>query len=116
MRDESPIRSAKNDLQIAIWTAVLLVVAFALRCYAITDDMYPDSVIYAQDAYNLLHGTFTLRDDSWYTHRLPVFAPVALAYAAWGVNWYSRCGLDSACSAAARGCSPVPSLPSCLWT
>jgi hypothetical protein len=89
VREGPALDAVKSDLPAAIWAALVLVVAFVLRGYAITDDMYPDSVIYAQDAYNLLHGTFTLRDDSWYTHRLPVFAPVALAYAVWGVNAFS---------------------------
>lgn len=89
MKDGPPIDAVKHDPPAAIWAAVVLLVGFALRCYVITDDMYADSVVYAQNAYNLLHGTFTLRDDSWCTHRLPVFAPVALAYAAWGVNTFS---------------------------
>jgi hypothetical protein len=89
VHDSPRIDATKNDQPVAIWAAVVLVVGFALRWYAITDDMYADSVVYAQDAYNLLHGTFTLRDDSWCTHRLPVFVPVALAYAAWGVNTFS---------------------------
>jgi hypothetical protein len=88
--DGPPIDTVKkDDLPVAIWAAVVLLVGFALRCYVITNDMYADSVVYAQDAYNLLHGTFSLRDDSWCTHRLPVFVPVAIAYAVWGVNTFS---------------------------
>jgi 4-amino-4-deoxy-L-arabinose transferase-like glycosyltransferase len=38
-------------------------------------------------------GAFTLRDDSWYVHRLPVFVPVAAAYAALGVHaWTTHAG------------------------
>ena len=68
--------------------AILLVVilAVALRLYGMTGNITFDSVVYAQDAYNLLKGTFNLATDSWYSHRLPVFVPVALSYAALGVG------------------------------
>ena len=89
VHDGPRIDPVKNDPYATLWAAVVLLVGLVLRWYVITDDMYADSVVYAQNAYNLLHGTFTLRDDSWCTHRLPVFVPVALAYAAWGVNEFS---------------------------
>jgi 4-amino-4-deoxy-L-arabinose transferase-like glycosyltransferase len=68
--------------------AAVLVVALALlyRLYAMTGDIMYDPAVYAQDAYNLLHGTFKLDTDSWYSHRLPVFVPVVLAYATLGVS------------------------------
>ncbi len=68
--------------------AVLLVVllAVALRLYGMTGNITFDSLVYAQDAYNLLNGTFNLNTDSWYSHRLPVFVPVALFYAMLGVS------------------------------
>lgn len=68
--------------------AILLVVVLAvgLRLYGMTGNITFDSVVYAQDAYNLLHGTFNLATDSWYSHRLPVFVPVALFYAVLGVG------------------------------
>jgi len=68
--------------------AILLVVllAVALRLYGMTGNITFDSVVYAQDAYNLLKGTFNLATDSWYSHRLPVFVPVAMSYAVFGVG------------------------------
>jgi 4-amino-4-deoxy-L-arabinose transferase-like glycosyltransferase len=78
--------AARHGRGAAAWAALVLLVGLALRCYAITGELSPDSTVYAQNAHNFLHGTFTLRDDSWYAHRLPVFVPVAAAYAAWGVN------------------------------
>jgi 4-amino-4-deoxy-L-arabinose transferase-like glycosyltransferase len=65
---------------------VLLLAALAYRLYALTGDMLYDPIIYAQNAYNLLQGTFTLKTDSWYAHRLPVFLPVAPCYALLGVG------------------------------
>ncbi len=66
----------------------LLVVLFAVvyRLFGMTGDIMYDPAVYAQDAYNLLHGSFNLNTDSWYSHRLPVFVPVALAYAVLGVG------------------------------
>ena len=64
----------------------LLLVALGARLYALTGDMRFDPAIYAQYAWNLLHGTFSLRDDSWYAHRFVVFAPVAPCYALFGVG------------------------------
>jgi hypothetical protein len=62
----------------ARWTLPLvLLAALAVRLFALTGDMHFDPVVYAQHAWELLHGTFELRTDSWYAHRLTVFAPVA---------------------------------------
>jgi len=71
--------------------AVVLVILFAAayRLFGMTGDIMYDPAVYAQDAYNLLHGTFNLNTDSWYSHRLPVFVPVALAYAVLGVGTLS---------------------------
>jgi hypothetical protein len=66
--------------------ALLVVLALAYRCYALTGDMYHNPVIYAQNAFNLLQGTFSLQTDSIYAHRLPVFLPVAPLYALMGVG------------------------------
>jgi hypothetical protein len=48
--------------------------------------MGPDSTVYAQYAWNLLHGEFSLETGSWYAHRLPVFVPASLTYALAGVG------------------------------
>jgi len=66
--------------------AAVLLVALAYRVFGLTGDMYFDPIIYAQNAYNLLQGTFTLNTDSWYAHRLPVFFPIAPLYALFGVG------------------------------
>jgi len=71
--------------------AAILLLALALRLYAATGEMYFDPIIYAQNAYNILQGTFTLSTDSWYAHRLPVFVPLVPLYALLGVGpWVSR--------------------------
>jgi 4-amino-4-deoxy-L-arabinose transferase-like glycosyltransferase len=90
--------NTKRQLPTAVWVAAVLFVGVALRLYVITDDPSPDSFIYAQHAHHLLKGTFTLRDDSWYVHRLPVFAPVAAAYAALGVNVWTTHAWPLLCS------------------
>ncbi len=64
----------------------VLLVALAYRLFGLTGDMYFDPAIYAQNAYNLLQGSFTLNTDSWYAHRLPVFVPLAPLYALFGVG------------------------------
>ena len=66
--------------------AGILLLALAYRLYGLTGDMFFDPIIYAQNAYNLLHGTFTLNTDSWYAHRLPVFIPLVPLYALFGVG------------------------------
>lgn len=69
----------------------ILLVGLLYRCYAMTGDMLFDPVVYAQNAYNLLQGTFTLETNSWFAHRLTVFLPVAPLYAAFGVHpWTSK--------------------------
>lgn len=64
----------------------ILLLALAWRLIPFTGDMLFDPIVYAQNAYNLLHGTFTLKTDSWFAHRLPVFAPLAPLYAVLGVG------------------------------
>jgi 4-amino-4-deoxy-L-arabinose transferase-like glycosyltransferase len=66
--------------------AAVLLAALGYRCFGLTGDMFFDPIIYAQNAYNLLQGTFTLKTDSWYAHRLPVFLPVVPLYALFGVG------------------------------
>ena len=71
--------------------AAVLAVALAYRLFGLTGDMHFDPTIYAQNAYNLLQGTFTLKTGSWYAHRLPVFVPLVPLYALFGVGaWTSR--------------------------
>src|SRR5262245_36393641 len=65
---------------------LVIVLAIAYRLWGMTGDITYDPAVYAQDAFNLLHGTFNLNTDSWYSHRLPVFVPVAPIYAALGVG------------------------------
>jgi len=69
-------------------TAILLILLLAVvyRVFGMTGDIMYDPAVYAQDAYNLLHGSFNLNTDSWYSHRLPVFVPVAFIYAVLGVG------------------------------
>ncbi|MCA9728047.1 MAG: glycosyltransferase family 39 protein [Candidatus Eisenbacteria bacterium] len=65
--------------------------ALLYRCFALTGDMLFDPVVYAQNAFNLLEGTFTLDTTAWFSHRLTVFLPVAPLYAAFGVHpWTSK--------------------------
>jgi 4-amino-4-deoxy-L-arabinose transferase-like glycosyltransferase len=66
--------------------AAVLLVALAYRLLGLTGDMLFDPTIYAQNAYNLLQGTFTLNTGSWYAHRLPVFVPIVPLYALFGVG------------------------------
>ena len=66
--------------------AAVLLVALTYRIFGLTGDMFFDPTIYAQNAFNLLHGTFTLKTDSWYAHRLPVFVPLVPLYALFGVG------------------------------
>jgi len=69
----------------------LLLLALAYRVYALTGDMFYDPIVYAQNAYNMLHGGFTLASHSWYAHRLPVFAPLVPLYALFEPGmWSSR--------------------------
>jgi 4-amino-4-deoxy-L-arabinose transferase-like glycosyltransferase len=77
--DESPGSNRKAAF------AVLLL-ALACRLVSLTGDMLFDPIVYAQNAYNLLQGTFTLKTDSWFAHRLPVFAPLVPLYAVFGVG------------------------------
>jgi 4-amino-4-deoxy-L-arabinose transferase-like glycosyltransferase len=64
----------------------VLAVALAFRLYGLSDNMLYDPLAYAQYAYNLLQGTFTLTDDYAFAHRLTVIAPVAVLYAWLGVG------------------------------
>lgn len=67
---------------------VVLIVLFAAvyRLYGMTGNITHDPAVYAQEAFNVLHGTFDLDTDSWFSHRLPVFVPVAFVYGALGVG------------------------------
>ncbi len=65
---------------------VVLLIALGYRLYALTGDMQFDPVIYAQNAYNVLTGTFSFRTDSWYAHRFTVFLPVVPCFALLGVG------------------------------
>jgi 4-amino-4-deoxy-L-arabinose transferase-like glycosyltransferase len=77
----------RSLLERPVLTFLLLALAsLAYRLWGMSGDMRFDPIIYAQNAYNLLHGTFTLRNDSCYAHRLPVFFPVAPLYALFGVH------------------------------
>jgi 4-amino-4-deoxy-L-arabinose transferase-like glycosyltransferase len=67
------------------WFAVIAV-AVVFRAYALTNDLLYDPLTYAQYAYNIAEGTFTLRDNYAFAHRLPVFVPVAPLYGIFGVN------------------------------
>jgi hypothetical protein len=77
----------------------ILLVALAVRLFALTGDLRFDPVIYAQQAWELLHGGFSLRTDSWYAHRLAVFAPAAPFIALFGLGplgtrlWPLACSL-----------------------
>jgi hypothetical protein len=73
----------------AIGLALVLVVGLGLRLHAVTAELWPDSLVYAQNAFNIAQGRFDLRDDSWFAHRFPVFIPVALSYAFLGVGTLS---------------------------
>jgi 4-amino-4-deoxy-L-arabinose transferase-like glycosyltransferase len=77
-------------MRLPLRDAMLLVgvtlLAFALRWYALSGEMGPDSTVYAQYAWNVLQGDFTLGSPDQYTHRLPVFVPVSLFYALAGVG------------------------------
>jgi len=68
--------------------AVLLVLALAgaFRFHGVANDLLYDPLAYAEYAYNLAHGHFTLADDFPIAHRLPVLVPVAASYAAFGVS------------------------------
>ena len=96
--DRPVMANAKRELPTTVCVAAVLFVGLALRLYVITDDWSPDAFIYAQHVHHMLQGTFTLRDDSWYVHRLPVFAPVVAAYAALGVNVWTTHAWPLLCS------------------
>ena len=64
----------------------ILILALCFRLYGLTGDMFYDPVIYAQEAYRILKGSFTLATHSWYPHRLTIFVPVAPIYALFGVS------------------------------
>jgi 4-amino-4-deoxy-L-arabinose transferase-like glycosyltransferase len=70
---------------------LILLVALLYRLYGLTGDISYDPAVYAQYAHNLLDGTFRLDTDCWYALRLPVFVPVAFAYAVLGVGTISTC-------------------------
>ena len=67
----------------------ILLGALLYRLYAFTGDISYDPLVYAQNAYNLLNGTFRFDTLSMYDHRFTVFVPVALAYALLGVGTLS---------------------------
>ena len=77
------MRPTARDLLILLG---ILLLATGLRARALSGEMGPDSTVYAQYAWNLLHGDFSLGNSNQYTHRLPVFAPVSLFYAVGGVG------------------------------
>jgi len=67
----------------------VLLGALLYRLYALTGDIVFDPLVYSQNAYNLLNGTFRFDTLSMYDHRFTVFVPVALAYALLGVGTIS---------------------------
>lgn len=83
------IRRIRGERDFRLIAGAFFVVALLYRVWAVTGDMMYDPVIYAQNAFNILQGTFTLASDSWYAHRLPVFLPVVPCYAAFGVGTWS---------------------------
>lgn len=83
--DRAGLRPATERIAVAL----VILFAVAYRIFGMTGDIMYDPAVYAQDAYNLLNGAFDLNTDSWYSHRLPVFVPVALAYAVMGVGTVS---------------------------
>jgi 4-amino-4-deoxy-L-arabinose transferase-like glycosyltransferase len=64
----------------------VLLLAVAFRLYGLSGEMPPDSLVYAQHAWNLADGSFRLATDSWYAHRFPVFTPAAPLYSWFGVG------------------------------
>lgn len=79
-------RQHEGPVRLAI---ALLAAALLYRVVATTGDMLFDPVVYAQNAFNVLQGTFTLKTDSWFSHRLTVFLPVVPLYAVFGVGTWS---------------------------
>jgi hypothetical protein len=85
-----PATAANSDRRTdAALAGLVLLLALLYRLYALTGDITFDSVVYAQNAFNLLNGTFRLDTYSWYDHRLTVFFPVAIAYGVLGVGTFS---------------------------
>jgi 4-amino-4-deoxy-L-arabinose transferase-like glycosyltransferase len=70
---------------VASWLGVLAV-AIAFRLHGLHHNLLYDHLTYAQYAYDIVQGTFTLRDNYAFAHRLPVFVPMAPAYAVLGVS------------------------------
>ena len=66
--------------------AIVVLAALVMRVYGLTGDMLYDPIVYAQNAVNLLQGTFTLETSSWFAHRMTVFVPVVPIYGAFGVG------------------------------
>ncbi|UCF78370.1 MAG: glycosyltransferase family 39 protein [Candidatus Eiseniibacteriota bacterium] len=81
---ELPFETSKRTG--TILSVIVLLVGVLYRLYGLTGDITFDSAVYAQNAYNLLNGTFRLDTYSWYDHRLTVFVPVAASYALLGVG------------------------------
>ncbi|NNK48641.1 MAG: hypothetical protein HKP01_07195, partial [Gemmatimonadetes bacterium] len=75
-----------HSMRSLVPVASVLLVALVLRLFALSGEMGPDSTVYAQYAWNLLHAEFSLDSGSWYAHRLPVFAPVSVVYSIAGVG------------------------------
>ncbi len=64
----------------------VLAVAVAFRLFGVHENLLYDPLAYAQYAYNLAHGSFALKDNYAFAHRLPVVAPVALSYSIFGLG------------------------------
>jgi 4-amino-4-deoxy-L-arabinose transferase-like glycosyltransferase len=77
--------SRQRGRVMALWAAVLLV-AVIYRLHGLHQDLLFDPLAYAQYAWNMAEGTFSLADNYAFAHRLPVIAPTALAYAWLGVT------------------------------
>ncbi len=73
----------------ALLPGLILLLALLYRLYASTGEITFDASVYAQNAFNVLNGTFRLDTHSWYDHRLTVFFPVTLAYLLLGVGTFS---------------------------
>lgn len=81
--------SGKPHSETVIAAFLVLAIGIFYRVWATTPDMHFDPAVYAQHAYNLKEGTFTLETDSWFAHRWTVFVPVAPLYALFGVGTWT---------------------------
>jgi 4-amino-4-deoxy-L-arabinose transferase-like glycosyltransferase len=75
----------RSSRMVGLWAAVLLV-ALVYRLHGLHQNLLYDHLAYAQYAYDMKEGTFSLTDNYAFAHRLPVIAPAALAYAWLGFN------------------------------